>query len=429
MGSGLPVRGNPALGLIAGTLAFFGGFAAVALFNVTARTIAPKLNLSIVEIGWLVAIPTLTGSLLRIPFGALVDKIGGRRVILTQLGIALVGMAGLVATLNAIESGSLLSPLLAYALLMLFGAVAGTGISVFSSGIAYVSYWFPRARQGFALGAYAGFGNTAPGIFTAVLPIALASLGLINSYVVWAGILAAMLVVFAAIGHDPYYFQLARRMDRERAIAEAKKLGQELFPTGSLAESLKISARVWRTWLLVVMYFTSFGGFLALTSWLPTYWGNYLGLSTAMAGLLSGVVYSLLASLVRVLGGWLSDRAGGERMALASYVIMAAGSLVVATSASFTQSVAGVLIMAVGMGIANAAVFKLVPKYVPEAVGGATGWVGGLGATGGLVLPPVMAYIVAAMGIPGYAAGFYVFTALAVASLAMSYILYSHGGR
>ncbi|MGC8583608.1 MAG: MFS transporter [Thermoproteus sp.] len=424
MSSRNEIRGSPAMGLAAGTIAFFAGFAAVALFGITAKTLAPLLKLSIVEVSWLVAIPTLTGSLLRIPFGALVERFGGRPVILAQLGIALVGMAGLIAVVSAVEGGSLTGSA-AYALLMLFGAVAGTGISTFASGIAYVSYWFPQRRQGFALGFYAGMGNTAPGIFTAILPFAVASLGLIGAYEAWAAFLLAMTLVFAAIGHDAYYFQLLRRYgDPAEAEKRARELGQEIFPTGSAVRSLKIAAKVWRTWALVVMYFTSFGGFVALTSWLPTYWTNFQKVSLALAGVLSGVVYSLLTALMRVPGGWLSDRVGGERVALAAYAVLLAGSLIMALSGSIGPAIAGMVVMAAGMGIANAAVFKLVPRYVPEAVGGATGWVGGLGAAGGLLLPPVMGYFVALFGPIGYAWGFFVFTALALASIALSAILY-----
>ena len=93
----------------------------------------------------LVAIPLVTGALLRIPFGALVDAVGGRRIILTQLAIALIGMVGLIIILHLIVSRSL-TGLMGYTLLMLFGAIAGTGISTFASGIAYVSYWFPQRR-------------------------------------------------------------------------------------------------------------------------------------------------------------------------------------------------------------------------------------------------------------------------------------------
>ena len=79
--------------------------------------------------------------------------------------------------------------------------------------------------------------------------------------------------------------------------------------------------------------------------------------------------------------------------------------------------------MAIGMGISNAAVFKLVPQEVPEAVGGAAGWVGGLGAFGGFVIPPIMGAFVRWQGDPGYALGFVVFIALALVSLTLAFVL------
>jgi NNP family nitrate/nitrite transporter-like MFS transporter len=75
------------------------------------------------------------------------------------------------------------------------------------------------------------------------------------------------------------------------------------------------------------------------------------------------------------------------------------------------------------MGVANAAVFKLVAQEIPEAVGGAAGWVGGLGAFGGFAIPPLMGIIVQVQGIEGYANGFVVFFCLAVISLLLVGIL------
>ena len=425
------IRGNPGRGLMAGTIAFFAGFSAVALFGVTVHNIAPLLHLTIVEIGWLVAIPLLTGALLRIPFGALVDAVGGRRTIMIQLLLALIGMAGLILTLHLIYSSyNSLTASVGYALLMLFGAVAGIGISTFASGIAYVSYWFPQRRQGYALGFFAGVGNAAPGIFTAILPFALASIGLIGSYIAWAIFLAIMILVFYLIGYDAYYFQLVRMgLSRSEAIEKAKALGEELVPSGSTSRSLAIAARVWRTWPLTVMYLTSFGGFEALTEWLPTYWTKYLSISLVQAGILTGIVYSLLTALMRVPGGWWSDRWSGEKVAIVSYLILTLGSVLFMTSHSLIAGIISEVVMAIGMGIANAAVFKMVPKYVPEAVGGATGWVGGLGSAGGLLIPPIMAYIAAVMGKPGYAYGFIVFVILGVLSIILGLILWSTSRR
>ncbi|QXJ32214.1 MFS transporter [Saccharolobus shibatae] len=419
------LKGNPNLGLIAGTIAFFAGFAAVALFGTTAHLIANYLNLSIVEIGWLVAIPLVTGAFLRIPFSALVDKYGGRRILITQLIIALAGMIGLIFTLRAILSHEITNHLVGYAFVMTFGAIAGTGISTFSSGITYVSYWFPQKRQGFALGFYAGIGNTAPGIFTAILPFTLASIGLIYSYATWASFLGIMIVVFSIVGFDAYYFQIVKKKkNHNEAIRIAREAGEELFPTGSATKSLVDAAKVWSVWLLVVMYFISFGGFEALTEWLPTYWTKYVGVSTVEAGILTGILFSLVTALIRVLGGWLGDRVGGEKAALASYIVMIFGSLIMIFSgANFTLDVAGEIVMALGMGAANGAVYKLVPKYAPHSVGGASGWVGGLGSAGGLLIPPAMAAFVQTFGVHGYSLGFIIFTIFSLVSIAFSLIL------
>ncbi len=92
-------------------------------------------------------------------------------------------------------------------------------------------------------------------------------------------------------------------------------------------------------------------------------------------------------------------------------------------SSNYGLSIGAEILMALGMGVGNAAVFKLVPQGVPQAVGGAAGWVGGLGAFGGFAIPPLMGIFVDSQGDDGYATGFVVFVALAIASLALAYIL------
>ena len=89
----------------------------------------------------------------------------------------------------------------------------------------------------------------------------------------------------------------------------------------------------------------------------------------------------------------------------------------------YELAIPGVLLLAVGMGICNAAVFKVVPQVVPQAVGGAAGWVGGLGAFGGFVIPPAMAFAVRDLGPRGYSIGFVVFIFLALVSLAVAWVL------
>lgn len=87
---------------------------------------------------------------------------------------------------------------------------------------------------------------------------------------------------------------------------------------------------------------------------------------------------------------------------------------------------AAVVLLGIGMGIANAAVFKLVPFYVPKSIGGAASWVGGLGAFGGFVMPPIMGAIAGIFGSIGYAPGFVVFVGLSIINLAIIYVLFKN---
>jgi NNP family nitrate/nitrite transporter-like MFS transporter len=383
------LKGSPTEGLFGATLGFFIGFAAVSLFGPTAHKFKEIMDLSPVLVGLLVAMPMLSGSLLRIPFSAWVDTTGGRKPFLTLLVLSIVGMAGVTLLLYTLYPERLTAAY--YPLVLLLGLLSGCGIATFSVGISQVSYWFPQSRQGWALGTYAGLGNIAPGLFAFLLPLALSAWGLTGSYLAWLMFLILGTALYWATGRNAWYFQLrAQGAPPEEAQRTAREHGQEIFPAGSLLDSLKISAKVWKTWVLVILYFTTFGGFIALTAWLPTYWKSFFGVSAVAAGSLTAL-YSILTSVIRVFGGSLSDRIGGENTALLSLTTMLTGALLMTLSQSYGLSILGSVLMALGMGVNNAAVFKLVPQEVPQAVGGAAGWVGGLGAFGGFAILELIA--------------------------------------
>lgn len=413
------LKGNSKKGLTMATLGFFVGFSAVSLFGSVATEFNKMLGLSGVLLGFLVGAPQLFGSLLRIPFGAWVDKAGGRKPLLILLSISIVGMIGLTSILY---SGNL--TLKMFPLVVFFGLLGGCGVATFSVGSTQTSYWFPSNKQGVALGAYGGFGNTAPGLFGIILPFVLASFGLAGTYTMWLIFLVVGTIIYAIFSKDAYYFQLKNKgLTDLEARHISSQLGQELFPTGKVIDALKISAKVPGTWTLVALYFTSFGGFLALTSWFPTYWVQFHGTSVRTAGLLMALGFSLLASLVRVYGGRLSDKIGGEKVALMSFSLILIGALLLMITASFGIALIGEVIMGVGMGIANGAVFKLVPTYVSKAPGGASGWVGGLGAFGGFVVPPLMGMFIDAYGKSGFSRGFILYVILSVISMVISFLL------
>ncbi len=385
------------------TLGFFGGFAGVSIFGPLVPKFTDLLDLSPFAAGILAAIPALTGSLLRIPFGAAVDKIGGKRPFVTLLALTNIGVVGLLALLATRYPDHMSGT---YPLLLLLGVFIGCGIATFSVGIGQVSYWYPDKDQGGALGTYAGLGNTSPGLSTMLLPLAVGSLGMLGAYSVWFAVLLVITLAYAVFVKDAPWFQL-RGHGIDLPAEDLLELGGgERRPSGSAVQGLKHAATIPATWVLVFFYFLSFGGFLAFTAWLPTYWHGMYGSTLREAGLLTAA-FSLVSALVRVPGGLLSDRLSIKYALQGNFLLMLAGILGLSFSQTFWLSLVSSIAVALGMGLQNAVVFKLLPRYVPDAVGGAAGWIGGLGALGGFVLPPVIGAVTGAVGgDAGYARGF-----------------------
>lgn len=416
----LHIKGTPAIGLLGTTLGFFFGFAAVSLYGPTAIKFKEAMNLTPAMIGLLVAIPSFSGALLRIPFGAWVDTTGGRIPFLILLIASVIGLGGVTLLLIMAYPNNMHG---LYGLILLLGTLSGCGIATFSVGIGQTSYWFQKNKQGMALATYAGLGNLAPGIFSLILPIYLLHFGFISAYFAWFVFLITGTIAYSFIGTNSYYFQFrkAGKSDAESREA-ARKLGQEVFPSGNVKDSLLNSARIRNTWALVARYFTTFGGFIALTAWFPIYWSQFHGFSPVKAGILTAV-FSIAASICRVLGGSISDKAGGEKTCLFSMVLVLLASGILMFTYKAGTGIIAVVLLAIGMGVNNAAVFKLVPTYVPKAIGGAAGWIGGIGAFGGFVIPPVMGAIANIYNYSGYALGFSVFSLLAAISIIIIYVL------
>lgn len=416
----LVLKGNSKRGLTGATIGFFIGFAAVALYGSTVTVFKQSFaGINPILLALLVSAPSLSGSLLRIPFAAWVDTTGGRKPFIVLLILSIIGMFGLYIVMAFFKEN--LSQL--YWVLFILAILSGCGIATFSVGVSQASYWFPQSKQGVALGIYGGVGNIAPGIFMVIIPnIALPLWGLSGSYLAWLIFLIIGTIIYCFIGQNAWYFQLLEKgykKEEAKKIA-VKEYGQELFPNNKISESLGLSAKSWKTWALVGIYFATFGGFMALTSWFPTYWTSLFKLSIKSAGLLTAL-YSIVTSLTRIYAGKVADKKGGEATAIISLFIMLIGAILMTLSSSIGLSVAGILVLAVGMGATNAAVFKIVPKAVPQAIGGASGWIGGIGALGGFIIPPLMASFIDKSGtnLSGYSTGFVIFIVLAIVAIAI----------
>lgn len=419
------VRGTPRRGLASATFGFFVGFAGVAVIGPVGEAFQSAMGLSGLLLGLLVGAPSFVGSVFRIPFAAWVEQSGAKRPLLALLSLSALGMGGLAAVFVWLYPGRL--SMAHYPLVFLCATLTGCGVATFSVGAAGTAYWYPEDKQGTVLAVYGGLGNTSPGLFTIALPLAVGTLGLVSSYLLWFAFLVVGTGIYAVLAVDAPYFQhRSRGHDHERASTQARADGQELFPAGSAVDAFRTAAKTTRTWALVCLYFVSFGGFLALTVWLPSYWSGFHGLGGRPAGLLTAMAFTLFATICRLPGGWLTDRVGGERVATASFALLAVGSIPLIFTRSLAGSVAATAIIALGIGVANAAVFKLVPEYAPDAVGGASGLVGGLGGLGGFVFPPILGVFVDVYGTIGYSRGFFLYFLLGFAGMGLSWQLRRH---
>ena len=337
--------------LALGTVSFALCFAAWGLIAGFAPAFREQFHLSATRTALLVAVPVLLGSLARIPAGILADRFGGRIV------FSLLMLAAAV-------------PVLLVPVVSSFGALLGTAFFLgvagasFAVGVSYVSRWAPADRQGSALGVY-GLGTIGQSAAVFLGPV----------LAVWIGrpavfrIIAAALFVWSA-----GFLVLARNAPAKAA------------PKG-VGAMLSLLGRERLCWILALFYFLTFGGFVAFSIYLPTLLREEFGLTPADAGFRTAG-FVVLATLMRPVGGWLSDRIGGARVLTGVFLGVAPFALLLAWP-SMIPFTAGALGCAALLGLGNGAVFKLVPQYYPAETGTVTGLVGAMGGLGGF-FPPLL---------------------------------------
>ncbi|ACA19978.1 major facilitator superfamily MFS_1 [Methylobacterium sp. 4-46] len=356
------------------TLAFTTCFAAWTIFSIIGVQIKKDLGLTDAQFGLLAGTPILTGSLVRLILGIWADQYGGRTVTLAVMLLA-----------------ALATYLLTYAhdypTFLLAALGVGLAGGVFSVGVAYVSKWFPKEKQGTALGIF-GAGNVGAAVTKFLAPLVMVAFGWKAVAQIWAlGLVVTALVFYFGTADDP---DLAAR---RRAGASPEPLWAMLAPLANL--------QVWR---FSLYYFFVFGGFVALALWLPRYYTGVYGLDIVTAGWLAAA-YSIPGSLFRILGGRLADRHGARKVMVWTFAGSCACTFLLSYPATH-YVVAGirgpiafdlalgpagftVLTFALGffMSLGKAAVFKHIPVYYPDRVGAVGGVVGLIGGLGGFVLP------------------------------------------
>jgi len=353
--------------LVLATAAFAVSFSAWGLIAPLAKDFQDAFELSNTRTLVLTAVPVVLGALLRIPLGLVTDRLGGRLVFTVVLAAAAVP----TVLFGFVDS---------YAGLIVVGFFLGIAGATFAVGVPFVAGWYPLERQGYALGIY-GVGNIGTAIAAFSGPAVVDRWGRPTLGVAAAVVLLASAAAFYALAENP-----ARAATSQR-YADVLRSG-------------------WRLYGLALFYFVTFGGFVAMAIFLPKLLRDWFDLSLTDAGL-RAAGFTLVATAVRPLGGWLSDRAGASRVltiAFAGIALDAAALALLARDPTIVPVTIACLSLAGFLGLGNGAVFKLVPQEFPSSAGAATGIVGAAGGLGGFFPPIVMGLVHDALG--SYALGF-----------------------
>lgn len=347
-------------------------------------SISESLGLSAAQKGLMVAIPILSGSLMRIPLGLLSDRFGGRRV-----GIGML-LGLFVPLLVGWQAGTSLGVLYGVGLML---GVAGASFAVV---LPLASRWYPPERQGLVMGIAAA-GNSGTVVANLVAPRVAAIVGWHNVLALTMIPLAVVLVAFWALAKDSPMRVTRQSLRSYLGVLRAREL-----------------------WWFCLFYSVTFGGYVGLSSFMPLLLRDQYRLSAVNAGYLTALA-ALAGSMLRPVGGWVADRLGGVR--LLSLLLAGIGAMYLA--ASRLPAVApmfAVLVTAmVCLGLGNGAVFQLVPQCFRRQIGIATGMVGAVGGLGGFMLPTMLGQFKQHSG--SFSMGFVVLGGIALLALALLRVL------
>ena len=369
--------------LVSSTLAFTVCFAVWMMFAVLGIPLKKQLGLSETQFGLLAAMPVLTGSLVRVPLGIWTDRYGGRIVLFLLM----------LSTVVPIWLMSYATEYWHFLTLGLFVGVAGGSFSV---GTPYVARWFPKSRQGFAMGVF-GAGNSGSALTKFVAPALIVTAG--GSWTIVPQVYSVVMLVAALI-----FWQFS-----------ATNPAHNIASTASFSEQLKMlkDPRVWR---YCQYYSVVFGGYVALALWMTKYYVGEYGFSLSSAAFLAAC-FSLPGGVLRAIGGWIADKHGAYQTTwwvmwvcwvcffILSYpqtqfmVQTVDGMSTFDISLSPTTFTALLFIVGVATAIGKASVFKFIADDFSHNIGAVSGIVGLAGGLGGFILPILFGALVDLTGV------------------------------
>ncbi|MFL9608484.1 nitrate/nitrite transporter [Methylobacillus sp. Pita2] len=350
------------------------------LLGPLAVQIAADLALTPAQKGIMVATPVLTGALLRLVMGVLVDQIQPKMAGLIGQLIVIAALA--FAWLNGIHS---------YQQTLILGVFLGVAGASFAVALPLASRWYPPEHQGTALGI-AGAGNSGTALAALFAPGLALVFGWNNVFGLALIPLVITLVLYTMLAKD------APNPPESKSLTEYLKVLQDKD-----------------AWWFMFFYSVTFGGFVGMASSLTIYFNDQYGLDPVHAGYFTAACV-FAGSLVRPIGGNLADRIGGIRTLSAMYILAAAFLFIL--SFGLSQQLAGLAVVVLAMialGMGNGAVFQLVPQRFRKEIGVMTGLIGMAGGIGGFYLASSLGYSKQITG--NYQLGLAMFASLAVVAL------------
>lgn len=366
----------------ASTTAFTVCFMVWMMFAVIGIPIKQNLGLNETQFGILVALPVLTGSLIRLPLGMWTDRFGGRVVFF-------------ILMLSTVFPIWLISRATEFWHFLVTGLFVGVAGGSFTVGIAYCARWFPKHRQGLAMGIF-GAGNTGAAVNKLVAPTIVVAFGWAMVPQVYAVLMLVTAVLF-------WFFTFT---DEEHA-------------TGASHVTVKEQLMVLKdptVWRYSQYYSIVFGGYVALSLWMTKYYISEYGFDIQLAALLAAG-FSIPGGVLRAIGGWFSDKYGAHFITWwVLWVSLVCLFFLSYPQTAFTiQTVTGpktfhlglgptaftVIMFAMGIAFAigKASVFKYISDDYPHNIGVVSGVVGLAGGMGGFILPIMFGALVDLTGV------------------------------
>ena len=342
-------------------------------------------KLTAAQQGLMLSVPIIAGAAMRFPLGLLAQHIGRKSATPVEMGMICVAMLFGLVFVNSFND------------LLAMGVLLGIAGASFGVALSLGSGSFPPQHKGLAMGLV-GAGNVGTAISVLVAPPLAMWLGWQAVY----GVAACAILVPALV-----MVLFAKEPDDVNPHATLREHVACLFERDG--------------WVFSLIYCVTFGGFIGLTSFLPSYYFDQFGVSKVQAGQLT-MLAAFMGATLRVVGGWISDRWGGLNT-LTVVLAVVSGSLVLVGFSTKSLVVTTLLMMLcfAALGAGNGALFQLVPLRWPAATAVAGSMIGEIGALGGGLVPSSMG--VARQYIGSYSWGFFLFAALALVVLAVMRVM------